>query len=146
MVSLETLDQSQQELMSVFNCNTAWPVCLFDFTVKSKCPNFFVFRVQPPLDSFVKQDYFYAGGSPAVGGLYKPSKQPELLPQNLLIERNHHLCSAHKNFERNFKTRFTAADSKLFDNHLLNLLFENELKLEQAKSDFIKEVSKSVDP
>jgi hypothetical protein len=64
----------------------------------------------------------------------------------LLIERNHHICKAHSAFEKNFKTRFTAADSKLFDNTLLNLLFESETQLEKAKLDFIKELSQPLDP
>lgn len=45
------------EFQSV-NCKKEWPICLYDFTIKSKCPNFFVFKVLQPLSSFVINDYF----------------------------------------------------------------------------------------
>lgn len=57
----ESYDLIQKDLMSVFNCNEKWPICLFDFTVKTKCPNMFVFRVLDPLNSFVIDKYFYEG-------------------------------------------------------------------------------------
>ena len=44
--------------MSVFDCSDDWPVCLFDFSFKSNCPNFFVFRVQEDLTKKCKDDYF----------------------------------------------------------------------------------------
>lgn len=79
------------------------------------------------------------------GGNYTPGKA-DLDPRNLLIERNNHLCCEHPNFESNFKIRFMAADAELFDNDLLNLLFENETQLEKAKTDWIKDLSLSLDP
>jgi len=39
-------DLVQHNLMQIFNCNPEWPICLFDFTIKNKCPNFFRFRVR----------------------------------------------------------------------------------------------------
>lgn len=63
----------------------------------------------------------------------------------MLIDRSNHLCQADPNFERNFKTRYAAQDPKLFDNPVLNLLFENEKQLEGAKQDFVIDVSKTLD-
>lgn len=57
----ESHDLVQSDLMSIFNCDTAWPICLFDFTIKSKCPNYFIFRVQTPLNELMQEDYFYSG-------------------------------------------------------------------------------------
>ena len=53
----------QQDIMSVFDCSDEWPVCLFDFSFKSNCPNFFVFRVQQDLTKICEagQDYFNFG-------------------------------------------------------------------------------------
>jgi hypothetical protein len=45
--------------MEVFNCSPEWPICLFDFTVKQKCPNMFVLRMLEPLTFFIKDNYFY---------------------------------------------------------------------------------------
>ncbi len=67
-------------------------------------------------------------------------------PSNILIERNYHLCKSHPKFEPNFKLRFTAADNKLLNNPLLNLLFENETQLEKARDEFIIDVANVVDP
>ena len=42
----ETHDLIQQDLMEVFNCSPDWPICLFDFTVKQRCPNMFILRMR----------------------------------------------------------------------------------------------------
>jgi hypothetical protein len=118
----------------VFNCKPEWPICLFDFTIKSKIPNFFVYRVKRPLDSFKINDYF--NGS-RTGGDYRPSTKPDLNADNLLIERNHHLCHEHPMFEKNFKMRFAADDPDIYQDHRLNRVFDSEKELEKAKREFI---------
>lgn len=90
--------------MNLFNCNTDWPICLYDFTIKSKCPNYFVARVQAPLTSFVIDTYF----KNSTGGNYKPDTTISTDPCDLLIERNNHLCTSQ--FETNFKALFTQAE------------------------------------
>ena len=58
MLTLENFE-NPPDLMHVFNCNTDWPICLFDFTIKQKCPNYFAFKVQMPLNTFRRENYFY---------------------------------------------------------------------------------------
>lgn len=77
------------------------------------------------MTSFVKDGYFYTGKNINKGGNYTPVVA-DTNPSNILIERGYHLCKSHPKFEPNFKLRFTAADNKLLNNPLLNLLFENE--------------------
>lgn len=57
MLTLENFE-NPPDLMHVFNCNTDWPICLFDFTIKQKCPNYFAFKVQMPLNTFRRENYF----------------------------------------------------------------------------------------
>ena len=45
--------------MSIFDCDPAWPLCLYDFTHKNLCPKFVVMRVQARLDTLVIDDYFF---------------------------------------------------------------------------------------
>jgi len=45
--------------MQFFNCNPEWPICLYDFSFRNKCPTYFAFRVGKPLVSYVVDDYFY---------------------------------------------------------------------------------------
>lgn len=46
--------------MKSFNCDTRWPICLFDFTYKNKIPEYTCLRTSssPPI---VIVDYFYTG-------------------------------------------------------------------------------------
>lgn len=37
-VFLKALDQYENEVMKIFNCDTTWPLCLYDFTYKNKIP------------------------------------------------------------------------------------------------------------
>ena len=54
-----TIDNFDQDLMAIFECDPSWPLCLYDFTHKNLCPKFVAMRVQQPLDSFVLDDYFF---------------------------------------------------------------------------------------
>ena len=58
---------NERELMAIFNCDPSWPVCLFDFSFKSKLPTFLSFRVGHDLTSFVKDDYFFGADQRASG-------------------------------------------------------------------------------
>ena len=46
--------------MSIFDCDPAWPSCLYDFTHKNLCPKFIAMRVQQPLDTYLIDDYFFS--------------------------------------------------------------------------------------
>lgn len=75
--------------MQIFECDTKWPICLFDFTMKNKCPNYFRFRLGNLLDSYIIHDYF---NHSQTGGDYKaPLLKNEAT--ELLIERNEHICT-----------------------------------------------------
>ena len=45
--------------MSIFDCDKEWPVCLFDFTFKSKVPTQIVLKIARPLDECLVDGYFY---------------------------------------------------------------------------------------
>ena len=117
--------------MDIFNCDPTWPICLFDFTCKNKCPNFFRFRVGAPLDSFIQDDYF---NETQTGGNYTPPILEHKV-QDLLIERNEHLCTNQK-LVQNYKTRFKGLDDTLFNAPCLNFLFENEIMIRDAKNEW----------
>ena len=38
------LDKYELEVMSIFNCNKDWPICLYDFTYKTKIPEYIALR------------------------------------------------------------------------------------------------------
>ena len=46
-------------IFSEQSCSPEWPICVFDFTVKSSQASFFVFRTSR-LTDFLKEDYFYS--------------------------------------------------------------------------------------
>ena len=118
----------QQDIMSVFDCQEEWPVCLFDFTFKSNCPNFFTFRVQADLTTFVlKDDYFNFTSTYTE---MKPSGPAQFLnaldnvdSSGLLVQRHPHLCKFNDFFVDRFKKRFIASDPTLLDSEYLKTLF-----------------------
>ena len=54
--SVVDMDQSSLKLAGKVHCNQNWPLCLYDFTLKSRIVNYFVFRVSKPVK--IIQDYF----------------------------------------------------------------------------------------
>lgn len=50
------LDESKLLLTGKIKCSPHWPICLYDFTVRSRITNFFVFKVNKPVKVIV--DYF----------------------------------------------------------------------------------------
>jgi len=111
--------------MAIFNCDPAWPVCLFDFSFKSKIPSFLSFRVGHDLTSLIKEDYF-TGTDQRESGKVEPDNALNMTSQNdLLIERNFHLCQ-NELFVSNFKNRFIANDPELLSNQHLDFFFEDE--------------------
>ena len=85
------MEKFEQDLMSIYNCDSSWPICLFDFTFKNQCPKYVAFRVQKALDTFVIDDYFhpeseYWGNQPNKAGHEHASNN--LIPfGELLIQR-----------------------------------------------------------
>lgn len=113
--------------MNIFNCDPKWPICLFDFTYKNKVPNFFCFRVRADLSSFIVADYF--GGS----ARHSPKKTtiPLTQEQDLLIERNIHLCSHSPQFVPNFKTLFNTHNDLMFKNPCMYFQINNENQIRE---------------
>lgn len=54
------LDQYENEVMKIFNCDPEWPICLFDFTYKNKIPSYLSFRASSSAPVIV-ENYFYSG-------------------------------------------------------------------------------------
>jgi hypothetical protein len=92
--------------MKIFNCDTEWPLCLYDFTYKNKIPQYLCFRTSsdPP---YIIEEYFYPEGIP-VPHPVKP--QIKKKGEGLLMERGVHHCRHHPTFVDNFKVLFYKAD------------------------------------
>ena len=41
----QTLDKFESDLMSIFDCDPNWPLCLYNFTHKNKCPKYVAMKV-----------------------------------------------------------------------------------------------------
>jgi len=54
------LDQFEQEVMQMFDCNPEWPICLYDFTYKNRIPEYLAFRVREAPK--IINDYFGGNG------------------------------------------------------------------------------------
>lgn len=53
----KSMDLFEKELMEIFNCDTSWPICLFDFTYKNKVPNFVIFKIERELTECIIDNY-----------------------------------------------------------------------------------------
>lgn len=129
-----SVDLVQNNLMDIFNCDPSWPICLYDFTIKQKCPTQFVFRTSHLLTSFVNPDYFYSQGS---------QQETQLATTNadiIIVERNFHLCQ-NLEFVKNFKLRFNCQDPELFDSGCLNVLSESEVQVTELTQSFVQNVA-----
>ena len=45
-------------LFSVFDCKPEFPICLYDFSYKNKCPSYFCLKVEGDLGNNIIDDYF----------------------------------------------------------------------------------------
>lgn len=57
--TMNVLEKFDQDLMSVFDCDPSWPLCLYNFTYKNLCPKYVPMKVKEHLSKFVIDDYFY---------------------------------------------------------------------------------------
>ena len=105
--------------MQAFNCNSEWPVCLFDFTYKNRIPQYLCFRASahPPI---IIEDYFRAEhhDTRARKAISKSlaSFKDLTTTEGLLIERGIHHCRAYPRFVHNFKALFNSGDNEVFSN------------------------------
>jgi hypothetical protein len=64
-ISNQPMEKFERDLMKIFVCDPAWPICLYDFTYKNKCPTYYCFRVERNLSDYIIPDYFFeASGKP----------------------------------------------------------------------------------
>lgn len=54
----KSMDLFEKELMSIFNCDPDWPICLFDFTFKNKLPTYLCFKVKNDMNKYIIDNYF----------------------------------------------------------------------------------------
>ena len=131
--------------MDIYNCDPRWPICLYDFTFKNRCPKFVAYRFAKNLDEFIIDDYFHPDMQQKP--VQKNPEQPNIIPyEELLINRNNHPCcnKEHKNFVLNFKKRFIAQDKLLFNNEFLHFDIDDELNARQMTLKFIESISQPV--
>jgi hypothetical protein len=50
--------------MKIFNCDSDWPVCLFDFSFKNKTPSYIALKVAGDLDTYIFEDYYFCDFDP----------------------------------------------------------------------------------
>ncbi len=100
----KSMEQIQSEIIERFDCSPDWPLCLFDFTYKNKIPQYFSFRVAADLTSFCHDGYIYGMTDPQIKALPKHAPQDKL--DEVLIERNQHICTSCNNFIPAFKRMF----------------------------------------
>ena len=123
------MEKFEQDLMDIYNCDPRWPICLYDFTFKNRCPTFVTYRFEKPLDEYIIDDYFDPEREHQWPKL-KKLDQTNIIPyEELLINRNTHPCcnKDHVNFVSHFKKRFIAKDKLLFDNEFLQFDIDDEL-------------------
>lgn len=58
----------------------------------------------------------------------------------LVIERNTHLCQCHQDFVPNFIKRFESSDYGLMHNPVLNYFFENDFEMDDMQWQFVMDV------
>lgn len=140
----KSLDQFESDVMQIFNCNTDWPICLFDFTFKNRIPNFITLKIEnyPPR---IIDDYF-ALGAHHHGPPLNILKEDEFTfacenTDNLLMEKNRHYCCIHKAFIGNFKALYEKCDKRLFENLNLNFNICNDIESEENLMRFLEEIS-----
>ena len=142
-----SMDKYEKALMKIFECKAEWPICLFDFSYKNKCPTYFCFRVGHDLGSYVIDDYFSINPHSVGQKLNEFRKNKVTLMSmtgigvdELVIERNFHLCKCHPDFVPNFKARFEMQDPGLMSNPVLNYFFENDFEMDDMQWQFIMDV------
>ena len=74
------LEQYEEKLMEVFDCDNTWPICLYDFTFKNKTPNFLCYKSQEDLTSCVIDDFI---SNPTTNYL-----EPSYIPRGKNDKRN----------------------------------------------------------
>ena len=91
-IASATMEKFELDIMKIFVCNPKWPICLYDFSFRNKCPTYFCFRVQNDLTEYVRDDYFFGETQPDERKVQMRNQFDTGNTSELLIERNVHLC------------------------------------------------------
>lgn len=149
-ITSQPMDKYERDLMQIFNCDTQWPVCLYDFSFKNKNPTYLCLRVANDLTSYAYDNYFYGKNqnlqqeSPEYQpGLFKNENRNEML-----VERNQHLCScaAFPQFVEHFKVRYSAHDNSLLMNPCLTDFQPDDVELHKLHQQFALIISQELTP
>lgn len=85
------IDNFEEEVVSTNECDTDWPICLYDFLYKDKIKDHFTFRTQ---ELTIVDDYFGDGNGDNIkvsSNIEEPFINHDIAFENLLIERNRHI-------------------------------------------------------
>lgn len=102
------MDMIERDLMQIFKCDPSWPICLYDFSYKNKCPSYFCYRVEHNLNEYIIPNYF--DRIRRHDGPTTWMAMTGIGIDELVIERNDHLCCSHRHFVKFFMKRFIAND------------------------------------
>lgn len=159
---MQHVDLYENDLMAIYNCESDWPICLYDFTYQASNPEQIVMRVGHDLHSLIKPDHFFnkcvsgrvrdAEGKEPIFGMPKEKSQ-KTKDLELVIERNKHLCepenywevsdTAH-NFVKNFKHLYQIKDKGLFKNENFNFDIDDVKDIIKKVEMFVADVSASL--
>ena len=106
-------DNFEEEVVSTNECDTDWPICLYDFLYKDKIKDHFTFRSQ---ELNIVDDYFGDGSwnNIQVKSDFEEQFLNHDIPfENLLIERNRHIWEW-DNLEAKFKVLFSNKINEFF--------------------------------
>ncbi len=129
--------------MNLFNCNSEWPICLYDFTYKNRIPTYFCFKVEIDLTMNLLEDYFSFNQQPNKISRTLEEKQYSSRPIrncDLLIERNKHLCVYSKQFVPKFKALFNDKSCQLLDSDIFSFNISDESSIRNKSLNFLESV------
>ena len=135
---------NEANVMRTFNCNPSWPICLYDFTYKSKSNEFQTMRCRRLLSSYVVEDYV------TWQGVNKSKKDKGKIDETDVVrEQNTHLCQCLQNgrmaknydFVKNFKICYIKEEEILYSNENLIFNLDEENDIYDKKYNFLREVS-----
>lgn len=135
---------NEAKVMRTFNCNPSWPICLYDFTYKSKSNEFQTMRCRHLLSNYVVEDYF------TWQGVNKSKKDQRNTDETDVVrEQNTHLCQCLQNgqmvknydFVKNFKICYVKEEEILYSNENLIFNLDEENDIYSKKYNFLREVS-----
>lgn len=137
----------EKQLMTVYNCDPEWPVCLYDFSFKNRVPNYLMLKVKNNLTDYINWNYFTPGyriDSFRHDVYFNIAHDGRRIVNDdeLLIERHYHLCSSNEHFVPNFKKRYDIMDPLLLDNKNMVFAIDDEVDINEKIQCFISDVSK----